>query len=133
MKNLKDKDYIRKWLYLSGGLISLGIGAVGVFVPLLPTTPFLLLAAACFLRSSERLYHWLMNHRLFGNYIRNYREHRAMSLPSKILVLALLWITMSYAIFSVVKILFIQILLLLIAIGVTIHIIALKSPPAKKI
>lgn len=129
MKN----TYIKKWFYISAGLLFLGIGAVGVFVPLLPTTPFLLLAAACFLRSSERLYNWLMNHRLFGNYIRNYREHRAMSLPSKILILALLWITMSYAIFSVVKILFIQILLLLIAIGVTIHIIALKSPPAKKI
>lgn len=129
MKN----TYIKKWLYIIAGLTSLGVGAVGVFVPLLPTTPFLLLAAACFLRSSERLYHWLMNHRLFGNYIRNYREHRAMSLPSKILVLALLWITMSYAILSVVKILFVQILLLLIAIGVTVHIIALKTPPAKKI
>jgi uncharacterized membrane protein YbaN (DUF454 family) len=123
------KNYLKKWLYVFAGLTFLGIGAVGVFVPLLPTTPFLLLAAACFLRSSERLYHWLMNHRIFGSYIRNYREHRAMSLPSKIFVLALLWLTMSYAILSVVKILFVQILLLLIAIGVTVHIIALKSPP----
>lgn len=127
------KNYLKKWLFVFAGLLFLGIGAVGVFVPLLPTTPFLLLAAACFLRSSERLYQWLMNHRLFGNYIRNYREHRAMSLPSKILVLSLLWVTMSYAIFSVVKILAVQILLLLIAIGVTVHIVALKTPPTKKV
>jgi len=127
------KNYIKKWLFVIAGLTSLGVGAVGVFVPLLPTTPFLLLAAACFVRSSERLYHWLMNHRIFGKYIRNYREHRAMSLPSKILILALLWITMSYAILSVVKILLVQILLLLIAIGVTVHIVSLKTPPTKKI
>jgi uncharacterized membrane protein YbaN (DUF454 family) len=129
MQELKDKRFIRKWFYISAGLICLGIGAVGVFVPLLPTTPFLLLAAACFLRSSERLYHWLMNHRIFGSYIRNYREHRAMSIPSKILVLALLWLTMSYAILSVVKILVVQLLLLFIAIAVTVHILALKTPP----
>jgi uncharacterized membrane protein YbaN (DUF454 family) len=133
MQELKYKGYFRKWLYISAGLISLGVGAVGVFVPLLPTTPFLLLAAACFLRSSDRFYQWLMNHRIFGNYIRNYREHRAMSLPSKILVLTLLWITMSYAIFIVVKILAVQVLLLLIAIGVTVHIIVLKTLPPKKV
>jgi len=127
------KNYIKKWLFVFAGLFSLGIGAVGVFVPLLPTTPFLLLAAACFLRSSDRLYQWLMNHRIFGNYIRNYREHRAMSLPSKIMVLTLLWITMGYAILSVVEIMAVQVLLILIAIGVTVHIIALKTPPPKKV
>jgi uncharacterized membrane protein YbaN (DUF454 family) len=127
------KIYIKKWLFVLAGLLFLGIGAVGVFVPLLPTTPFLLLAAACFLRSSDRLYQWLMNHRIFGNYIRNYREHRAMSLPSKVLVLTLLWVTMSYAIFKVVTILAVQILLLFIAIGVTIHIVALKTPPTNQV
>lgn len=69
-------------LMLAGGL-ALAIGVVGVFVPLLPTTPFLLLAAACFFRSSDRLYSWLVNHKWLGSYIRNYREHRAMTRRAK--------------------------------------------------
>ena len=125
------RKYLKKGLFISMGLISLGIGAVGVFVPLLPTTPFLLIAAACFLRSSERLYQWLMNHRIFGSYIRNYREHRAMSISAKIWVISLLWITLGYSILQVVQVLFIQIILFLIALGVTIHIITLKSPPSQ--
>ena len=61
------------------GVAAVVVGAVGVVVPLLPTTPFLLLAAACFMRSSDRLYRWLTRNRLLGDYIRNYREHRAMT------------------------------------------------------
>jgi len=122
---------LKKWIFILAGWTSLGIGTVGVFIPLLPTTPFLLLAAACFLRSSDRLYRWLMNHRIFGSYIRNYREHRAMSISSKIWVISLLWITFGYSILQVVQILFIQIILFLIALGVTIHIITLKSPPSQ--
>jgi uncharacterized membrane protein YbaN (DUF454 family) len=133
MKELMKRNYIKKWFYVLAGLTSLGVGAVGVFVPLLPTTPFLLLAAACFLRSSDRLYQWLMNHRIFGSYIRNYREHRAMSITSKILVISLLWITIGYSILQVVQILVIQIILFMIAFGVTIHIITLKTPPPKNI
>ena len=133
MKELMKRNYIKKWFYVLAGLTSLGVGAVGVFVPLLPTIPFLLLAAACFLRSSDRLYQWLMNHRIFGSYIRNYREHRAMSITSKILVISLLWITIGYSILQVVQILVIQIILFMIAFGVTIHIITLKTPPPKNI
>ncbi len=126
-----NKNYFKKWLYVVAGITSLSIGAVAVVIPLLPTTPFLLLAAACFLRSSDRLYHWLMNHRIFGSYIRNYREHRAMSVPSKIFVISLLWITIGYSIVQVVQILLVQILLFMIASGVTIHIITLKTPPQR--
>jgi uncharacterized protein len=68
-----------RWLLIVVGLGSVGIGTVGIFVPLLPTTPFYLLAAACFFRSSDRLYRWLIGNKWCGPYIRNYREHRLMN------------------------------------------------------
>ncbi len=74
----------KRYLLTAGGVASLGLGALGVVLPLLPTTPFLLLAAACFFQSSDRLYDWLMRHRWFGPYIRNHREHRAITLGAKV-------------------------------------------------
>lgn len=65
-------------LWLAAGLVSAGVGIIGIVVPLLPTTPLMILAAACFARSSPRLHDWLWNHRLFGPAIRDWREHRAI-------------------------------------------------------
>ena len=124
-----SQKYIRKGLLVSAGLLSLFVGAIGVLIPLLPTTPFLLLSAACFFRSSDRLYQWLMNHRLFGRYIRNYQEHRAMTRVSKIVILIILWATISYTAFVALPILALQIVLLTIAVGVSFHIITLKTIP----
>ena len=73
------------------GVLSVGLGTLGIFVPLLPTTPFLLLAAACFVRSSDRLHLWLMNHRVYGPSIRGYREHRALPASSKVTILVFTW------------------------------------------
>lgn len=73
------------------GVVSVGLGTLGIFVPLLPTTPFLLLAAACFVRSSDRLHHWLMNHRVYGPVIRGYREHKALPASSKVTILVFTW------------------------------------------
>ncbi|MGC9467598.1 MAG: YbaN family protein [Anaerolineae bacterium] len=109
------------------GVLAVGLGAVGIFVPLLPTTPLLLLAAACFVRSSDRLYGWLLHHRWFGTYIRNYREHRAVPLRIKITSLALLWSTMGFSALHVVESTWLRVLLFLIATGVTIHIVRLKT------
>lgn len=66
-------------LWLAAGTLSAGLGLIGIVVPLLPTTPFMILAAACFARSSPRLHDWLWNHRVFGPAIRDWREHRAIS------------------------------------------------------
>jgi uncharacterized membrane protein YbaN (DUF454 family) len=109
------------------GVISVGLGVIGVFLPLLPTTPFLLLAAACFVRSSERLYAWLIGHRLFGTYIRHYREHRAITLRAKVVVLALLWGVIGYTAFGIVTEWWLRALLGIVAVGVTIHILHLKT------
>jgi uncharacterized membrane protein YbaN (DUF454 family) len=73
------------------GVLSVGLGTLGIFVPLLPTTPFLLLAAACFLRSSDRLHGWLMRHRVYGPIIRGFREHRALPASSKVTILVFTW------------------------------------------
>jgi len=73
------------------------LAVLGLFLPVLPTTPFLLLAAVCYARSSERFYHWLMTNRWFGEYIRNYREGRGIPLKQKVLTISLLWVTIGYA------------------------------------
>jgi uncharacterized membrane protein YbaN (DUF454 family) len=81
------------------GTIFLALGVVGVVVPGLPTTPFLLLSAACYVRSSERLYVWLLNHKVFGKIIRDYRETRSISLRSKVISIATMWAMILLSIF----------------------------------
>ena len=72
-------------LWMIGGSISLGVGIIGIILPLLPTTPFLILAAFCYARSSRRLYDWLIHHRIFGPFIEDWRRHGAIRRPAKIL------------------------------------------------
>ena len=113
------------------GIISVGLGTAGIFLPLLPTTPYLLLAAACFIRSSDRLYQWLIHNRWFGSYIRNYQEHRALPLRAKVTALLLLWTTMTYSVFFLLRHWVPQVLLLLIAAIVTVYLLSLKTMPQK--
>ena len=85
------RSRLLQWVLRIVGVLSVALGVLGILLPLLPTTPFLLLAAGCFVRSSPKLYAWLLNHKWFGSYIRHYREHKAIPLRAKIVVLALLW------------------------------------------
>ena len=117
----------KKTVILVIGFICLALGILGIVVPLLPTTPFLLLAAACFVRASDRLYQWLINHKIFGLYIRNYRDYKAIPLKMKISSIALLWITLIFSILYVVDSTAMKIILALIGIGVTIHILHYKT------
>lgn len=110
------------------GWVSLVLGIVGIFVPLLPTTPFLLLAAALWMRSSARLYARLLAHPRLGAYIRNFRENRAIPLHAKVFSLALMWGTMLYCICCVVEAhRWAQLLLLAVALGVTWHILSFAT------
>ena len=122
-----DKSALRRGLLVSVGIGAVGLGTVGVFVPLLPTTPFLLLAATCFIRSSDRMYAWLMHHRWFGGYLRNYREHRAISLRAKVLSLTLLWGAIGYSAVFAARAWWLRALLGVIAVGVTIHLVRLNT------
>lgn len=124
---MKKRIRLPRWLLITIGVISVVLGTLGIFLPLLPTTPFLLLAAACFTRASRKLYCWLITHPWFGAYIRNYREHRAITLQTKIVSLSLLWLTIGYSVVAVIDILAVRILLVGIAVGVTTHLVRLKN------
>ncbi|MFP4368948.1 MAG: YbaN family protein [Candidatus Kapaibacterium sp.] len=128
---LTEKKYFRVLLSVLG-TISVGIGILGIFLPLLPTTVFLLFAAACYLRSSERLYNRLMSHKILGTYIRNYRDHRAMPVSAKVVTITFLWVTILISAFFATEMIWLRVLLFLIAAGVTIHLVMLKSVPNEK-
>ncbi len=115
----------RIWIIL--GSLFLGIGILGVFLPLLPTTPFLVLSAACYARGSERFYNWLLNNRWFGNYIRNYLEGKGIPWKSKVATIALLWVTIGCSAAFAVQSLAVRIVLIVIAIGVTTHILFIRT------
>ncbi len=116
-----------KGLWIAGGSLSVALGVIGIFFPVLPTTPFLLLAAFCYARSSRRFYDWLLNNRWFGAYIRNYREGRGIPLTEKILAISSLWLTIGFSILFVVRVMWVKLLLLAIAVGVTIHLVCIKT------
>jgi len=80
----------RRWAYLAGGWTFLALGAAGVVLPVLPTTPFVLLAAWCFSRSSERLHRWLLEHRTFGPLVRDWEAHGVIRLRAKLLATAVI-------------------------------------------
>ena len=117
-----------KILFAILGCIALALGIVGIFLPLLPTTPFLLLAAALWVRSSPRLYAWLLSHRCFGEYIRNFRENRAIPLRAKVFSIVLMWAAMLYCIFGILAgWWWAQLALLAVAVGVTWHILSFAT------
>ena len=109
------------------GSLSLALGILGIFLPVLPTTPFLLLAAALYVRSSERLYNWLMQHRHLGPYIKNFRENKAIPLRVKIVSVCLVWATLLYCAIFVAREWWMSTMFIAIAIGVTVHIISFKT------
>lgn len=109
------------------GSVSLALGIIGIFVPMLPTTPFLLLTAALYFRSSPELYEWLMNHPQLGTYIRNFRENKAIPLRVKIVSVTLVWVTLLYCTFGIAQHWWLQLFFLLLATGITIHILHYKT------
>ncbi len=116
-----------RWILLISGTILLSIGILGMFLPLLPTTIFFILAAWCFARSSEKFYHWLHHNKFFGKYLSNYRRGNGMTVLSKTISLIILWAGIGYSIIFATPILYIRILLLVIAIGVSWHLLAIKT------
>lgn len=124
--NREVKEPIRISLIASGALC-VALGVLGMFLPVLPTTPFLLIAAYCFARSSDRFYRWLMNNRLCGRYIRNYREGRGIPLKQKALTISLLWLTIVFSAAVAVSEWWARLVLLAIAAGVTVHIVKIRT------
>jgi uncharacterized membrane protein YbaN (DUF454 family) len=130
----KKGQKIIRAIWLIVGLICVGLGAVGMVLPILPTTPFLLAAAACFCKSSPKMYNWLLNNKWFGEYIRNYKEGRGLSLRTKMTSLIVLWITIGVSTVFLLNLLLpsqlvlpLQIVMAAVAIGVSIHILKLPT------
>jgi uncharacterized membrane protein YbaN (DUF454 family) len=88
----------RKGLYLAAGFSLVGLAALGLILPLLPTTPLLILAAACFAQSSERWHRWLMEHRVFGELLKNWQAHRCIPLRAKLIAVVAIVLSGGYAI-----------------------------------
>ena len=117
---------IRKALLIFAGTLCVGLGVLGMFLPLLPTTVFLLLAAYCYSRSSERFHNWLLTNRWCGSYIKNYKSGKGISIRQKVSTIATLWLSIGFSMWLVGG-LWIDLLLIAIALGVTIHLVMLKT------
>jgi uncharacterized membrane protein YbaN (DUF454 family)/purine-nucleoside phosphorylase len=122
----KQKDSF-KTIYIVLGWIAVSLGTIGIVLPVLPTTPFMLLAAWCFAKSSRRYYQWLMYHPKIGRYLRDYKANRGIPSSVKIKVLALLWITMAICIFVIIDHQHVRLLLAAITVAVTTHILTIKT------
>ena len=109
------------------GILSLGLGILGAFVPVLPTTPLLLLASVLFLKSNRRLYDWLMNHPKLGPYISNFLEHKAIPLRVKVVSVTMVWLTLLYCAIFVAEHWALRLMFIAIAIGVSIHVLSFKT------
>ncbi|MCF8259910.1 MAG: YbaN family protein [Melioribacteraceae bacterium] len=116
-----------KYLLIFLGTLSLGIGIIGIIVPGLPTTVFLLITAACYFRSSERLYNWLIHHKVYGKFIRDYREHKAMPRKAKISALIMMWAMISLSTIFFIKIMWVQIVVVVCGLIGTIVILSVKT------
>ncbi len=122
---------IKKYLYLFFGTLSLILGITGIFIPVLPTTPFLLLASVCYLRSSKKMYNWLINNKILGSYIYSYMNYKAISKSTKIGSIVFLWVTLSISILFV-KLIYIDVFLALVGIAVTWHIVTIRTLSEKE-
>ena len=128
---------IVRTLWFIAGTICVVLGAIGMVLPILPTTPFLLAAAACYYKSSERMHRWLLNNKWFGEYIRNYTEGKGLTIKTKITALTVLWITIVFStvfmldrLLPPLLVLPMQLIMIAVAIAVSAHI--LRLPTFKK-
>jgi uncharacterized membrane protein YbaN (DUF454 family) len=114
-------------LLIAAGTLCVALGIVGIFIPVLPTTPFLLLAAACYARSSDKFLRWLLHNPWFGDYIRNYREGRGMPRLTKVLTLAAFWATLALSAAYAVSSWWVRGLLIGVGVAVSVHLLRIKS------
>lgn len=121
MREIKNK------LYIVFGTAFVILGVIGIFVPLMPSTIFLLIGASCYARGSQRFYTWLMNNRWLGGMISDYREGRGIPLRQKLLTMIILWMTIGSSAYFFIENGWVKMLLICIAAGVSLHLIILKT------
>lgn len=126
-ENSLELPKIYRYFYLISGFLLVAIGVIGIFLPVLPTTIFLILASACFIKSSPKANDWLRNHKILGQYIKNYQDGSGLTVKSKIFNLIFLWAMILVSALLFTTSLVIKLVLLAIAVGVTIHILMIKT------
>ena len=119
---------VSKYFLIIAGGLSLILGVIGIIVPLLPTTPFILLSAACFAKSSPKFHQWLLNHAWFGPLINNYQNGQGIPQKLKIRIIIFIWITLSI---SMLVIGHLWICLMMTALGLGLTVYLWKMPAAK--
>lgn len=125
--NITELPVIYRYLYLVSGILLAAIGVIGIFLPVLPTTIFLILASACFVKSSPKANVWLRNHKILGAYLKNYQDKSGLTFKAKVFNITFLWLMISISAYFFTDEFFIRLLLFAIAIGVTIHILLIKT------
>lgn len=123
---------MKRTLYLCAGTFCFVLGIIGIIVPVLPTTPLLLLATYCYSKSSEKMYAWLLNNRFFGAYIKQYRNGQGIPLKAKITAITLLWLTLPLSILFIIPIIIVKLLLTGLLLYVTWFIASRKTQKAEK-
>lgn len=118
---------IGRFALLGFGWLALGLGSLGLILPILPTAPFVLVAAACFMRSSERLHSWVVEHPVFGVHVRDYLAGKGLQRRTKIVALATLWASILASVFLLVPFMIVDALLVVIAALVTAYIVRLPT------
>lgn len=121
------KPGLIRYAYLVSGFLLVAIGVIGIFLPLLPTTIFLILASACFVKSSPKANEWLRNNKYLGQYLKNYQDGTGLTIKSKIFTLIFLWSSILFSAYYFTEEFYIRMILLAIAVGVSIHIITIKN------
>ncbi len=114
-------------VYIIVGTIALIFGAIGVFLPVVPTTPFILLAAACYLRGSDRLHAWILSSRWFGETIKNYQEGRGLTRDTKLRAISMMWVMILVSAGFFVSSLFVRVAMICVSIGVTVYLVRLPT------
>lgn len=117
---------VKKYLMMTGGIVSVALGSLGIIVPLLPTTPFLLLAAYLFSKSSEKFHDMLMKNRVLGSYIYNYTERRGIILRDKIISIITLWGGIAFS-FTRMGNIYGRTFLIVVLVGVTYHLVTVET------
>jgi uncharacterized membrane protein YbaN (DUF454 family) len=114
-------------IYIIVGTIALVIGAIGLFLPVIPTTPLVILAAACYYRGSKRLHAWILSSRWFGETIKNYQAGRGLTRDTKVRAIFLMWTTIIISAWFFVSNPFVRVAIICVAVGVTVYLVRLPT------
>lgn len=123
------KSAFLRWLLISCGWIFIVSGVIGIFLPIVPTVPFLLLAAACFAKSSERFHTWLVEHNHLGPLLRDYLKGAGVPLRAKLAAICMIWVSFPASAYLVAEAFWLRVLLLSTAAAITLYLLSLPTAP----